>query len=128
MSRLLVIELPYPAKPLWSNGSHGHWAPLNKARKAARATARICAKEALGGHPWISPHASIQITLHPRSHKSNGARNTQTPDLDNIVSACKAQIDGIADALGINDRNFTLLPPQVGDRCQFGLLRVTVTQ
>lgn len=41
----------------------------------------------------------ITIEVHP---KPRGP----LPDRDNCIAACKAMLDGIADALGLDDREF----------------------
>lgn len=38
---------------------------------------------------------SVSLTFHPPDARRR--------DLDNCLASCKAQIDGIADALGVND-------------------------
>ena len=91
-----MIELSYPHKSLWPNG-RAHWA--EKARefkraKLAAAWATKAAKIKLGDSP-----IPISIIVHP---KAKGP----APDTDNCVRAATAYLDGIADALGINDRHF----------------------
>lgn len=41
----------------------------------------------------------VRITVFPKKYGP-------APDKDNCVSAAKAYLDGIADAIGVNDRNF----------------------
>lgn len=91
------IDLPWPDAILWPNGpqarNYGH-----KARITAkhREWARLAA---LG---LVAPETRpIQITIevHP---KPRGP----FPDADNCIAACKAMLDGIADALKVNDRDF----------------------
>ena len=47
-------------------------------------------------------------------------------DDDNLIAACKAYRDGIADALGVNDSMFDVQPVQWGDLSKRGKLTFTV--
>jgi len=93
----MIIELPYPHKALWPNG-RAHWAIKARETKKHRAWAalavRACNPPVVGNGP-----IPIHIVCHP---KGRGP----APDRDGVVSSCKAFLDGIADALGVNDRNF----------------------
>jgi crossover junction endodeoxyribonuclease RusA len=93
----MIIELPYPHKALWPNG-RSHWAikarETKKHRQWAALGARACNPPVVGNGP-----IQIKIICHP---KSRGP----APDRDSIISSVKAYLDGIADAMGVNDRNF----------------------
>lgn len=91
-----VILLPYPHKALWPNG-RAHWAAKAREVKKHRQWAAFAAKAAslrLGDSP-----IPVAITVCPKRHGV-------APDADNCAAAAKAYLDGIADALGINDRHF----------------------
>jgi crossover junction endodeoxyribonuclease RusA len=91
-----VIVLPFPHKALWPNG-RAHWAIKAREAKKLRQEAAWATKAAslrIGDSP-----IPLHITCHP---KAKGP----APDRDNIIAAAKAAVDGIADALGINDRHF----------------------
>jgi hypothetical protein len=92
-----MITLPFPAKVLWPNGRTRNVRYKAAAFKDARTTAAWAAKAAsikTGDSP-----IPVHIVVHP---KAKGP----SPDADNCVSACKAYLDGIASAMGINDRHF----------------------
>jgi hypothetical protein len=93
-----VIDLPFPHKALWSNG-RAHWAvkarEVKKYRKAAW-TAALAIRDKVHHTGGLVP---VHIICHP---KARGP----APDRDAVVSAAKSAIDGIADAIGINDRRF----------------------
>ena len=109
-----MIALPFPDKSLWPNG-RSHWAVKAREAKKLRQEAAWATKAAsvrVGDSP-----IPLHITVYP---KAKGP----APDPDNAVAACKAAIDGIADALGINDRHFaaptvTVSPERLG--------RITIT-
>lgn len=46
------------------------------------------------------PNAELNITFNPPDRRRR--------DLDNMLAACKAYLDGISDALGVDDSNFKL--------------------
>lgn len=111
------ITLPYPHKILWPNGArrnryaiarevkkHRHWA----------ATATRAAK-------WIAPEGTPQVTItvHP---KPTGPH----PDKDNVSSSAKSYLDGIADALGVNDRTFETPRVVFGERCPGGAFVLSI--
>jgi crossover junction endodeoxyribonuclease RusA len=91
-----VIVLPFPHKALWPNG-RSHWAVKAREAKKLRQEAAWATKAAslrIGDSP-----IPLHITVHPK-------RTGPAPDRDNIIAAAKHALDGIADALGINDRHF----------------------
>lgn len=93
----MLIDLPYPAKALWPNGRSHHMAKARELRKH-RQWAALATLEALGRAPGFSPAA---ITIHVHAKRSGSL-----PDKDNVIAASKSLLDGIADALKINDRDF----------------------
>ena len=99
-----MIILPWPDKSLSPN-ARVHWATKAKAAKAARQSGFYAAtitglnRSTFSGydgylHLWIDFYAKTR----------------NYPDADNCLSAIKANLDGIADALGINDRRFVHHP------------------
>lgn len=61
----------------------------------------------------------IVITAYP---KPKGP----APDKQNVIAACKAAFDGIADALGINDREFPAPMVKFGPRDRMGKIRIDI--
>lgn len=91
------LVLPYPAKALWPN-SRGHWAIKARETKKHRAYAWGLAKS----RPDVSlgnGSIPIAITLHPK-------KTGPVPDNDNIIGSAKSYLDGIAQAIGVNDKHF----------------------
>ena len=95
-----MITLSWPDKALSPNG-RSHWAAKAKAAKRARSDAFHLAREAgfdtstfadYGGklHLWIDCYAKTR----------------NYPDADNVLASLKNSLDGIADALGVNDSRF----------------------
>lgn len=90
------VVFPWPPKELSPNASI-HWAKKAKFKKAYRETCWALTLEAkletnsLGKIP-------IEITFYPPDRRHR--------DADNMVASIKAGLDGLADALKVNDRQF----------------------
>lgn len=97
--------LPWPDKILNPNVKK-HWAIKARAVKIHRNIAYTIAKK-----DKITPGTSIEIVFCPPDHRHR--------DRDNMLAMCKAYLDGIADAIEVNDRHFDLdkikkIPPVKG--------------
>jgi len=96
------LILPWPSPDLSPN-ARGHWSKRMRATKEARGLAFVMARK-IGWNvslskPWVS---DAPITLHVDVFPPDRRRR----DHDNIGASLKAYRDGIADALGVNDRRF----------------------
>lgn len=90
-----TIVLPWPPRDLHPNSRPHHMAKA-RAAKAYRTQAMWIAKAA-----EVSPPAEGEIMLDVRFHPPSSRGDT-----DGMFSACKSAFDGIADAIGVNDRRF----------------------
>lgn len=98
------VDLPWPSRTLHPN-ARVHWAKKAKATKKARADARSVASGAK--LPRIDA-STIKVTcIFSPPVKRNR-------DTDNLIAACKAYFDGIADAIGVNDSCFRHQEPVWG--------------
>ncbi len=89
----LTVILPIPSYNMSPNG-RGHWRKTSKLKQSAKVLARLSVLQVLTGNP---PPCAIAYTLAyywPATHR----------DDDNAIASCKAYLDGIASALGIDDR------------------------
>jgi crossover junction endodeoxyribonuclease RusA len=107
MTAAISFGLPFPAKVLWPNGRPAHWAEKARAVKSARKAA------------WAAALAA--------GVKSLPASGRYAIDADNAVSSLKASLDGIADALGVDDRTFDTPSISFGEPVKGGLLSLTLT-
>lgn len=92
---MIVLELPWPPKELSPN-ARVHFRVKAAAAKQYRETAY-----------WLTQGMALlpddsDITLHLEYYPPDNRKR----DLDNMLSASKAAIDGIADGLGVNDQRF----------------------
>lgn len=95
-----MVELSWPAKALSPNHrSRSHW-PRTNAIKAAVNEAWGATKAAMHGQPFIHDGGRLTfvITAYPPTRHDR--------DDDNMVASLKGHRDGIAKALGIDDKHF----------------------
>ena len=96
-----VIELPWPDKALTPHAKGGKW-PKIRATKEARNLAWAVAMES----PRIKtvPDAVIFVEYWPKARSG---------DVHNMHGRMKAYLDGIADAMGCDDKKFRVHFPSV---------------
>lgn len=92
---MIVIDLPWPPSALSPN-QRLHWREVAKVKKKYRSdchmlTLAACSRKISGRH-------SLMLEFFPPDGRHR--------DRDNLLATMKAGIDGVADALGINDREF----------------------
>lgn len=102
------LDLPYPHKALWPNG-RPHWAAKARETKKHRTWAWGAAMEQRDKLRLGDGKLAIRITVL-------GKPNGPLPDEDGVSASAKAYLDGIADAIGLNDRNFAAPTVAFGDR------------
>lgn len=110
----MMIVLPWPPSILSPN-ARSHWAARAKYAKAYR---RACWVLTLEAKLPVMPDGRVYLALEfvppDRRHR----------DRDNMLAAMKSGLDGIADALGVNDSRFDLTI-RVADEIG-GFVRVTL--
>ncbi len=102
---MIAFTIPWPSAKLNPNSSKGrHWAATSALRKAARQDGWVLAREAVGKLPgWAAGQlgaGSVPLTIifvQP---------DRRARDRDNLLAALKPALDGVADALSINDAQF----------------------
>lgn len=112
----MQVMLPWPARELSPN-SRVHWAKKAKASKAARLYAFVKTKEA-----YRAPVDFTKPTLHIQFFKPSARRM----DLDNMLASIKPMLDGIADALGVDDSKFRLVLEVADEPVKGGVVEVTM--
>lgn len=113
------LVLPWPHKDLSPN-ARVHWARKAKAAKAARAAGHIAVKVA-GWRRERMPAGRLHlfIDFYPPTKR--------LPDDDNMLARFKPYRDGIADALGMDDKLFISHPLVKGEPRKDGEVRVRWT-
>lgn len=98
--RHFCVVVPWPHRYLSPN-SRINWAAKAQIVQKARMTSRVLAKQLFGEQDPAEPideRINVQLVLHPRDRRRR--------DEDNIIASMKAYLDGIADAMGVNDAFF----------------------
>lgn len=120
---MLKIELSWPAQVLHPNRGRGrHWSTRHRAAKVARKEAAILARVSEGRNLFIHDGQSdipVQLIFHPPTRRNR--------DEDNLVAACKALLDGVADGLMVDDKCFRLARPRVLEPVKGGKVVVEIT-
>ena len=95
----IVLTLPWPAPELWTNAKKRvHWRKVNTAVGLARYEAQIVTREVLAATKPPAAPTALNVTFR--------APTARRYDTANALEACKPYIDGICDALGIDDSVF----------------------
>ena len=96
----MEITFPWPHKDLSPN-ARVHWAVKSKRARAQKMDAFARTYEAKAKVDWEGDiHLFIDFFQPDRRER----------DQDNMLSSCKSMLDGMAEALGVNDKRFRLHP------------------
>ncbi len=91
------VVIPWPSRDLSPN-SRKHWARRAKAAKAYRATSHwLCRERGVGK---MSGALMVSITFHPPDARRR--------DIDNMLASIKSGLDGISDAVGVDDSSWEI--------------------
>ncbi len=106
-----MIELPWPPNQLSPNNraKHLHLTGVRNAYKSA------CFYAAKAAGDKISGNALLCITFHPPDNRKR--------DLDNMLSAIKYGLDGVALASGVDDYGWSLSIRR-GEKIKGGLVKI----
>lgn len=104
----MILKLPFPNKLLFPNAKNGKsWKVSHAAKVAAREYAYIAAKQAQAGFSDKGGAIPLSIVFcQPDGRKR---------DLDNMLAAMKSALDGVAEALGIDDKRFRPITIDAGE-------------
>ncbi len=118
MSNSITVTLPWPT-PKLSPNARVHWAQLAKEKAAYRQACFALCKDAGFAPGLFHPAEELRLSLEfvPPTRAKR--------DLDNCLSSMKAGIDGLSDALQVDDSRFVIGLRLVKDRVG-GFVLVTV--
>lgn len=114
----IALTLPFPSRFLSPN-ARVHWTKRANEAKRHRKVAWAITMEAVGRNKPQWAGVALNLVYHPPT--------AHHYDADNLLARSKSQIDGIADALGMNDNTFTFTF-SVGDPIKGGLVKVTIKE
>lgn len=113
----MKISLPWPHKSLSPNARTHHMA-LAAEKRRARQAAFWLASEAMP-RSYVAPEAPhVSLTFFPPDNRRR--------DLDNMLSSMKAALDGVAEAIRVDDSAWSMSIRR-GERVKDGCVVVTVT-
>lgn len=100
---MIRISLPWPSADLSPNrSSPGNWRAHARAKKSAKNAAWGFTKAVMSAmglrHGAVTGPVAVTLTFHPLMDRGR--------DVDNMQARMKAGLDGIALALGIDDKHF----------------------
>jgi len=111
------LFLPWPDRKLSPNGGHGHWATKAKAKKKAKTDAYYLTLAA--GIGKIEAEAiAVQIAFFPPDRRGY--------DDDNLMARMKAALDGVSQAIGVDDSKFRIRKIIRGPIEKAGMVKVTL--
>lgn len=93
-----AVTLPWPLKELSPN-FRGHWSAISKAKASYRKACCVLALEAGFRQAFIKP-VSVHLHFVPPDRRSR--------DWDNLIASMKAGLDGLADAMGVDDKHWRI--------------------
>lgn len=113
----ISVMLPWPPRELSPNYRASHWSAAAKAKKRYRAACFIQAKQQ-GATAMRTEPLNVSLIFHPPDKRHR--------DWDNMLASIKAGLDGLADAIKVDDKHWRLsfqVSEQIG-----GFVRVSVTK
>lgn len=119
----IVVTLPWPVKQVWPNWRQSHhWRTYWKHVQRQRYDAQMLAREQIGRMSVPSDRPGkwlVHLDIYPP--------NLRRRDHDGMEGACKSAVDGIADALGVDDSRFAITSSIHEPRRPHGAVVATVT-
>jgi len=110
------VVLPWPDRMLSPN-ARVHWSQKAKVVRAARNAAWALSLEAKVPRMSVSARPRVEIEFCPPDRRRR--------DTDNCIASAKASMDGLADALGVDDSRF-ISTYRMADPVKGGAVIVTV--
>jgi len=119
MTDSITVTLPWPDRALWQN-SRAHWTIARSATRALRQRAHWEMQWAGSRYLTITSRPVLTWTIQPPDKRRR--------DMPNVIGALKPAIDGIQDALGIDDQHFLhQWPQEFGEPVTGGKITVTIS-
>lgn len=117
-----MIVLPWPDLAALSPNSRTHWRALASAKKRYRQACYLSALAQRANKLRLPKRDDIAVLIEfcPPDRRKR--------DRDNCLSAIKAGLDGLCDALGIDDSRFEPVTVSMGHVTAGGEVRVTLAE
>ena len=97
-----------------------HWRKVHKLRSEQKLLAQLAALGAACRHgpPEKKDRYPLKITFHPPCRRRR--------DVDNCIAAIKGALDGVAQAWGVDDKQFRPIEADFGEICKLGKITIEV--
>ncbi len=117
----MEIILPWPSPALNPNRTD-HWGIKSRIKRLQKISAHWLTVEALqknGSATKGKDAYSLKVIFHPPDNRRR--------DVDNYLASLKSALDGIAQALEADDKNFSFTCVEFSEVVKFGKVVVTVS-
>lgn len=122
--REFTVELPFPAGELMQNRTAGrHWTVSHDAKVAQRQEAYLLTRQVI-----VASGFEAQDGARYRVEMDFHAPDNRRRDTSNLHAAMKAALDGIAEAMGVDDSRFTQHEQRAGHMHYTGSVVVRVSE
>lgn len=116
---MMQVVLPWPPKELSPNARQ-HWAALARVKKQYRTACWALTKKAMAeaGIDLGAPKSEVHLVFVPPDRRNR--------DADNMLASMKSGLDGLADALKVDDSTFKVtidVSDDIG-----GMVKVSITE
>ena len=119
MSREFLIPLPWPPAKSSPNGSQGDYRGKARAGRNYKADCGwICKAQAVQPFGPGVGGVHVEVTFHPPTARAY--------DLDNALARCKRGLDAVAEAIGVDDRDWLSVHLARGEKVKGGAVMVRV--
>lgn len=109
------IELPWPDPKLAPNRRNGkHWSSTHAAKLKRLSDARILTLQAMRQQDYVPPTGALPVVV--TFHVPDKRRR----DSDNLLASLKADLDGVSQALGVDDQLFDPMTLRRGEPVKGG--------
>jgi crossover junction endodeoxyribonuclease RusA len=99
--KTLRVVMPWPDPKLNPNRSKGlHWAATSSARAKQKSDARSLALQQMRVDAYVPPPGTLALTI------TFVQPDRRARDRDNLLAASKGLLDGLSQALGVDDQHF----------------------
>lgn len=117
----MIIKLPWPDSSLNPNRKNGrHWGATKEAKDKRMADARWVALVELRKSGYVPPVGRLSMSL------TFCQPDKRRRDMDNLLASMKSDLDGISQALGLDDQHFDPLILKRGEPIKGGCVLVEV--
>lgn len=118
---MLKFELPWPDPALAPNRKNGrHWSTVHTIKNQALLTGKSAAMMQMIATGYKPPESKLPVVM------TFCAPDKRHRDLDNLLASEKNYLDGVAQALGVDDKMFEPITLKRGDVVKGGCVIVEI--